>query len=79
MDEGDHAQRREEIERETGIAIVRARLSADRFAAARHGAREFCKDCGETIPEERRRAVPGATRCILCQSNFERGMTLEGE
>ena len=26
-----------------------------------------CEDCGQTIPEARRRAVPGARRCIAGQ------------
>ena len=26
-----------------------------------------CEDCGETIPEARRKAVPGVRRCIACQ------------
>jgi len=32
----------------------------------------ICIDCDEPIPEARRRAVPGATRCISCQTEFER-------
>lgn len=31
-----------------------------------------CIDCGEEIPEKRRRAVPGCRRCIDCQTLFER-------
>jgi phage/conjugal plasmid C-4 type zinc finger TraR family protein len=27
-----------------------------------------CAECGEKIPEARRRAVPGVRRCIECQS-----------
>ncbi|MES2492881.1 MAG: DksA/TraR family C4-type zinc finger protein [Pseudomonadota bacterium] len=27
-----------------------------------------CEDCGEAIPEARRRALPGARTCIGCQS-----------
>ena len=26
-----------------------------------------CEECGEAIPEARRRAVPGVRRCIDCQ------------
>lgn len=32
---------------------------------------EYCVDCGEPIPEDRRKAVPGCTRCIVCQRAFE--------
>ena len=31
-----------------------------------------CDDCGEDIPETRRVAVQGCTRCIHCQTLFER-------
>ncbi len=31
-----------------------------------------CDDCPETIPEERLLRVPGATRCVSCQSSYER-------
>ena len=27
-----------------------------------------CKECGEQIPEGRRRAVPGVRTCVECQS-----------
>ena len=33
--------------------------------------RADCQDCGEDIPEARRRAVPGATRCVFCQGQIE--------
>lgn len=33
---------------------------------------ETCSDCGEPIPEERRRALPSATRCVDCQAWTER-------
>jgi phage/conjugal plasmid C-4 type zinc finger TraR family protein len=31
----------------------------------------LCIDCGEEIPEARRRAVPGCRRCVDCQSLHE--------
>jgi len=30
-----------------------------------------CEDCGDDIPLKRRKAQPGCTRCINCQTNFE--------
>jgi len=33
---------------------------------------ERCEDCGERIPERRRRAMPGCTRCIACQEEAEK-------
>ncbi|MFH1027690.1 MAG: TraR/DksA C4-type zinc finger protein [Pseudomonadota bacterium] len=31
-----------------------------------------CEDCGEQIPEGRRRAIPGCKRCMSCQTEFEK-------
>lgn len=30
-----------------------------------------CERCGEDIPEERRQAVSGCTRCVKCQRKYE--------
>lgn len=30
-----------------------------------------CEDCGEPIPEARRKAMPGCRRCIDCQTTLE--------
>lgn len=30
-----------------------------------------CEDCGEAIPEARRRAVPGVRRCVACQAEAD--------
>lgn len=45
----------------------------DAVARARHGmpggtSRVDCEACGDTIPEARRKAVPGVRFCINCQS-----------
>lgn len=31
-----------------------------------------CKDCGEEIPEARRRALPGVRTCVPCQDEADR-------
>lgn len=31
-----------------------------------------CVECGEEIPQARRRAVPGARTCVACQSGRDR-------
>lgn len=47
-------------------------------ALARHHARPVgtgtadCVDCGATIPDARRRALPEADRCVGCQTVAER-------
>jgi phage/conjugal plasmid C-4 type zinc finger TraR family protein len=33
---------------------------------------EECEDCGEDIPDERRKIALGCTRCIHCQALYER-------
>jgi phage/conjugal plasmid C-4 type zinc finger TraR family protein len=30
-----------------------------------------CRDCGEPIPEKRRKAMPGYKRCVACQMEYE--------
>ena len=42
------------------------------IAKALQGNRNVCDDCGEEIPKDRLKAVPGAIRCIRCQSKSER-------
>jgi RNA polymerase-binding protein DksA len=32
----------------------------------------ICEDCGDDIPLERLRVNPGATRCVRCQSVYEK-------
>jgi len=34
-------------------------------------AASFCEDCDAPIPEQRRRAVRGVTRCVSCQDVAE--------
>lgn len=43
-------------------------------AAARidEGVGHLCKDCSEPIPKARLEAVPGAIRCVECQSDIDR-------
>lgn len=40
---------------------------------------EFCEECGEAIPEKRRKALPGVRLCIACQqeADAERSRTFE--
>ncbi|QIL81757.1 TraR/DksA family transcriptional regulator [Diaphorobacter sp. HDW4A] len=32
----------------------------------------FCIECGDDIPEKRRKAVPGCERCVSCMAVYER-------
>jgi phage/conjugal plasmid C-4 type zinc finger TraR family protein len=45
---------------EDALIAVRGRLAAGE-------GRTECEDCGASIPEARRRAVPGVRRCVRCQ------------
>ncbi len=38
----------------------------------------FCVECGEEIPEARRRAMPGARTCVACQSELDRHVSTSG-
>jgi phage/conjugal plasmid C-4 type zinc finger TraR family protein len=44
-----------------GVLAARARLPAGEGAT-------HCDECGEEIPQARRRALPGARTCVACQS-----------
>jgi len=44
-----------------GVLNARSRMPAGEGSAE-------CVECGEDIPEARRRAMPGATTCVQCQS-----------
>ncbi|WP_417594171.1 DksA/TraR family C4-type zinc finger protein [Parasphingorhabdus sp.] len=44
-------------------AVQRARADMPSGEAA-----QYCAECGEEIPEARRRALPGIRTCVLCQS-----------
>lgn len=55
----DRASGIEEADRIGGVAMVQARLQG-------RGAEE-CEECGEEIPQARRRAAPWAVCCVDCQ------------
>ena len=44
-----------------GVLSARARLPAGEGTT-------HCVECGDEIPEARRRALPGASTCVACQS-----------
>jgi phage/conjugal plasmid C-4 type zinc finger TraR family protein len=47
--------------------VTRARARMHTGEAQTH-----CSECGEEIPEPRRRAVPGVRTCIACQTERDR-------
>ncbi len=68
MDAVDRAQDEEAAELENHLEQHRRR--AERELAG--GGAACCADCLEPIPEERRRALPSAIRCLSCQAWVER-------
>jgi len=71
VDEFDRAQLAEEQDRERALAALRA----DHRPGA---SREVCADCERAIPRERRKAVPGCTRCVDCQQIEDRRLARIG-
>lgn len=66
MDIIDLAYLVEAGERERALQAARAKSLPTRASA------EFCEDCGASIPQARRLAVPGVQRCVGCQSIHEK-------
>jgi phage/conjugal plasmid C-4 type zinc finger TraR family protein len=48
-----------------GVQRARARMPVGEGS-------QYCQECDEEIPEARRRAMPGVTTCIRCQSEIDR-------
>ncbi len=54
-----------------GVLAARARLPAGEGTT-------HCVECGDEIPEARRRALPGASTCVQCQSGRDRRVVVGG-
>ena len=52
-------------------ATVESEVSRARSSIARGESLTHCEECGEEIPERRRRAVPGVRRCVQCQAEAD--------
>lgn len=57
----------EQIDASVDDAIARAKSQIPQGQSA-----QYCEECGVTIPEARRIAVPGVQMCINCQSEAEK-------
>ncbi|ADW18586.1 phage/conjugal plasmid C-4 type zinc finger protein, TraR family [Desulfobulbus propionicus DSM 2032] len=60
MDEGDLAQQNQEL-------FQRMVLKHHLDTRPQGESALECEDCGEPIPDARRKAAKGCTRCICCQ------------
>ena len=67
-EEAEVAQINSLISNQNAVDAVRNQLAKQ---AAQPSA-EFCEECGEDIPEMRRKLVPGVQLCIHCQTRLER-------
>jgi RNA polymerase-binding protein DksA len=67
----ENAETRRDVRELQGLDAALARMAEGRYGV--------CEDCGEDIPVERLRAYPGATRCVRCQSVFEKTHTHPSE
>jgi phage/conjugal plasmid C-4 type zinc finger TraR family protein len=54
-----------------GVSRARARMPTGE-------AETHCVECGEAIPEGRRRVVPGVRTCVACQSALEGRVVVGG-
>lgn len=52
-------------------------MKAARSLAAGPGT-EDCVECGDEIPQARRKALPGANTCVACQSGRDSRIVLVG-
>lgn len=59
----------EQIDDTVKDAIEAARLRMPAGTSA-----EECEECGDPIPEKRRKALPGVRTCVACQSERDRAV-----
>lgn len=58
-------QANELTEHRTQLAINALRINHDAVSAT------HCAECGDPIPEARRKAYPGCTMCVSCQTDAD--------
>lgn len=56
----------EQIDASIADAVAKARAQLNRGPSLSH-----CAECGESIPEARRKAVAGVRLCIQCQAELD--------
>jgi len=57
----------DQIDASVEDAVERARSRLPRGESAK-----ACRECGATIPEARREAIPGVRLCVACQEEADR-------
>lgn len=66
MDFCDRAQKSEDYHRQQSLDRIRGAVGGSAAVSLLN-----CIGCGDEIPEIRRKAVPGCTRCVSCQQELE--------
>lgn len=67
-EEAEIAQIQSLLTNQNAVSAVQKELARQRSQPSA----EFCEECGETIPEARRKLVPGVQMCVYCQERLER-------
>lgn len=72
MDIFDQATELERLDRES--ALMRAARGLYQEGPEWIDGEPCCRECGEPIPAERMRAIPGVGLCRACQEEWERDL-----
>ncbi len=75
MDIFDQATELERLDRES--ALLRARNASASGGPEWINGEACCRECGDPIPAERLRAVPGVGLCLACQEDWEQELAQE--
>ena len=63
----------DQIDASVADAVERARSKLPSGESLKH-----CEECGEDIPEARRKAVPGVRLCVTCQQLLDEEQAAQG-
>jgi phage/conjugal plasmid C-4 type zinc finger TraR family protein len=63
----------EQIDASVSDGVARARASLGRGTS-----RKECAECGDAIPDARRKALPGVRLCVECQSGLDQDRRAAG-
>ena len=71
MDDIDRAQEREQEIRADALAERRRRVQSAAPGDWERASATHCDACGEPIPLDRRRVLPGVRLCVVCATEEE--------
>lgn len=67
-EEAEMAQIQSILTNQSAVDKVRAAMAKQ----AERPSEEFCVECGDEIPEQRRLLIPGVQMCVYCKERSER-------